>query len=196
MLNFTPHRNKKNNRGFTILVAVVTAGMLLIIAVSIADIALKEKILSSSGKDSQIAFYAADTGLECAMYWDVKKGVFSPDAADNAPDASSVSGVIGCNSNNLTNFSLISDNKATSDNSGNNPHVYSYGFTEQNIPVVGGGKTCAQIFVSKTTNDAGVDPVFHVNRDVTRVYTRIDVYGYNTCDPALSRMERGIAANY
>ena len=82
------YRKKNNNnsqRGFTILVAVITAGILLIIAMSIGGIALKEKILSASSKDSQIAFYAADTAMECALYWDQKKGVFTPDINGELP---------------------------------------------------------------------------------------------------------------
>ena len=36
----------------------------------------KEVILSSLGRDSQFAFYAADTGVECALFWDVRYGYF------------------------------------------------------------------------------------------------------------------------
>jgi hypothetical protein len=39
------HNHKNTKRGFTILVAVVTAGILLIVAMSIGGIALKEQVL-------------------------------------------------------------------------------------------------------------------------------------------------------
>lgn len=30
------------------------------------------------GRESQYAFYAADTGAECALYWDVRHNYFAP----------------------------------------------------------------------------------------------------------------------
>lgn len=67
----------KPNRGFTLLVAVLVSGVLLSIALAIFNITVKELLLSSSGRDSQFAFYAADSGAECALYWDQKGGGFS-----------------------------------------------------------------------------------------------------------------------
>ena len=50
----------------------VISSLLLSIGISIYNITLKELILSSYGRNSQFAFYAADTGLECALYWNIK----------------------------------------------------------------------------------------------------------------------------
>lgn len=36
--------------------------------------AQKEVFLSTLGRDSQYAFYAADAGAECALYWDFRDG--------------------------------------------------------------------------------------------------------------------------
>lgn len=60
------------NKGFTLFIAVVVTGTLLLIATGIITLAYKQGLIASSGKESQIAFYAADSGLECALYWDVK----------------------------------------------------------------------------------------------------------------------------
>jgi hypothetical protein len=60
------------NRGFTLFIAVVITGTLLLIATGIATLAYKQGLISSYGKESQIAFYAADSGIDCALYWDVK----------------------------------------------------------------------------------------------------------------------------
>jgi hypothetical protein len=38
---------------------------------------LKETKLSFAGKESQYAFYAADSGLECTLYWDYQFESFS-----------------------------------------------------------------------------------------------------------------------
>ncbi len=67
-------RLKARQRGFTLLLASLIASLLLAIGLSMFTIAQKEIILSSLGRDSQYAFYAADAGAECALYWDLKGG--------------------------------------------------------------------------------------------------------------------------
>lgn len=67
---------QNNKRGFALFIAVITAGILLLIAVAISDLSYKEQIITISAKESKEAFYAADTGLECALYWDVIHGNF------------------------------------------------------------------------------------------------------------------------
>ncbi len=62
------------SRGFTLLLASLVASLLLSLGLSMFVIAQKEIILSSLGRDSQYAFYAADAGAECALYWDLKGG--------------------------------------------------------------------------------------------------------------------------
>lgn len=58
------------NRGFTLLIAVLIGSLMLSIGFAIFNFAFKELILASSAKESQIAFFAADAGLECALYHD------------------------------------------------------------------------------------------------------------------------------
>lgn len=177
--------NKSHKDGFTILVAVVTASILLIIAMSIGGIALKEQVLSASGKESQVAFFAADTAMECALYWDQKVGVFAPDQNGNPP---STPPSVGCNNNSLV--------PATASSFSVGDTQYSYSFVEENIPVGNGSRTtCAQVTVTKYVNDSSFDGN-GVARDPTRVYTTIAAYGYNTCNASLNRLERGIIANY
>lgn len=59
-----------DNRGFTILLAALVASLVLSLGISIFTIARKSITLSTMGRDSQFAFYAADTAAECALYWD------------------------------------------------------------------------------------------------------------------------------
>lgn len=59
-------------RGFTILFAVLIASILLAIGIAIFDITVRELRLSSVARESQFAIYAAETGVECALYWDSK----------------------------------------------------------------------------------------------------------------------------
>lgn len=60
--------------GFTVLFAVLVGSLLLSIGLSIAHIAIREVTLSTAGKESNYAFFAADTGIECALYWDINVG--------------------------------------------------------------------------------------------------------------------------
>lgn len=69
--------DQAREKGFTLLLAALIASIVLSLGVSIAGLIQKELILSSTGRDSQFAFYAADSGAECALYWDVRKRVFS-----------------------------------------------------------------------------------------------------------------------
>ena len=67
----------KHKRGFVLLLAVLVSGILLALGLALYNIASKELLLSSAGRDSQFAFYAADSGIECALYWDAKEQAFS-----------------------------------------------------------------------------------------------------------------------
>jgi len=60
---------QKNNseKGYTLLFAVIVSVLVLSIAAFILSVSRKEAILASSARDSIYAFYAADSGLECAV---------------------------------------------------------------------------------------------------------------------------------
>lgn len=73
-INYTKNRNKK--LGFALLFSVITASILLSIGLSVFNISLKELLLSTASRDSQIAFYSADSARECAIYWDLKHAAF------------------------------------------------------------------------------------------------------------------------
>ncbi len=70
----------KTQRGFTLLFAVVATSLLMGVTLGILNLTTKQLILSSVGRDSQLAFYAADSGAECARYWDLRSNAFTPDA--------------------------------------------------------------------------------------------------------------------
>ena len=56
-----------SKKGYTLLFAVIVSVLLLSIAAFILSVSRKQAILSSSARDSIYAFYAADSGLECAV---------------------------------------------------------------------------------------------------------------------------------
>jgi len=68
-------RNYKN--GFTLLFAVIIIGVVLSVGLAIYTILMKEFKLSAFARESQTAFYAADSGYECMIYWDIKRQMVS-----------------------------------------------------------------------------------------------------------------------
>jgi len=63
-------------KGFAMLYAVIIASVVVIVAYAVSQLALTETNLSIIGRRSQVAFYAANSGLECASYGDVRLAVF------------------------------------------------------------------------------------------------------------------------
>lgn len=64
--------NKKqmNNSGFAMLFTVLIISLILSISLGISNVTFKQTILSSLAKDSQVAFYQADSATECGVYYD------------------------------------------------------------------------------------------------------------------------------
>ena len=67
---------ERSERGFTLMLAALVASVALALGTAIFSLAQKELTLSSVGRDSQFAFYAADSGAECALYWDIRFQLF------------------------------------------------------------------------------------------------------------------------
>ncbi len=63
---------KNSNRGFVALFTVLIAAVVLAMAVGIANISLKQIILSASSTDANESFYAADSGVECVLFHDLR----------------------------------------------------------------------------------------------------------------------------
>ncbi len=74
------------SRGFSMLFSVLASSLVLSIGLSIFNLTLKELVLSSSGRESQFAFYAADSGAECALYWDLEgTNIFATPTSPHTP---------------------------------------------------------------------------------------------------------------
>jgi hypothetical protein len=63
-------QNKRKNKGFVILFSVTISSILLAISLGVANIALKELKFGTSVKESNDAFFAADSGMELALFND------------------------------------------------------------------------------------------------------------------------------
>lgn len=68
--------NLKPNKGFVSLFAVLISLVVLAITIGISNVAFKENVLAFSAKEGSYAFFAADTGLECALFHD-SRALFS-----------------------------------------------------------------------------------------------------------------------
>lgn len=55
---------------FALLFTVLVIGLILSIGIGISNVTLKQSILSALAKDSQIAFYEADSAIECGLLYD------------------------------------------------------------------------------------------------------------------------------
>ena len=70
-------RYRKKQEGFVLLFAVTISSILLSVALGVANVAFREVKFSASGRDTNNAFLAADTGVECALANDkLSDGVF------------------------------------------------------------------------------------------------------------------------
>ena len=57
---------RKDQRGYTLLFAVLTASVVIGVAVFILSISRGQFLLASAARESTYAIYAADSGIECA----------------------------------------------------------------------------------------------------------------------------------
>jgi len=119
------------SRGFTLLISVLVSSILLALGLAIFNIASKELTLSSSSRESQFAFYAADSGIECALYWDYQEDAFST----SSPMQPSCKGAP------VTDYSINFD-------SGTGIYTTEFSF------ILGGGETtpCTDVIVTRTEN--------------------------------------------
>ncbi|MCA9356707.1 pilus assembly PilX N-terminal domain-containing protein [Candidatus Nomurabacteria bacterium] len=59
----------KTESGFALLMTMIVVGAVISIGLSMLDLTLRQVRLSTNAKESEIAFHAANAGLECAQFW-------------------------------------------------------------------------------------------------------------------------------
>ncbi len=165
----------KKQKGFTVLFSVIVSAIVLAIGISIANITLKQIIISSAGRESQIAFYAADSGAECAMYYDLKNtDIFN---LISAPSSDSISCF-----NNTAEDSIDFDRPIDGSAATTTFTIYFKDLTSGNQT-----QLCAKVSVGK----------HDFNSDGIADKTIIESRGYNVCDSGNPRqLERGLEITY
>ena len=61
--------NKSSQAGFALLVSLIVVSVVVSVGLALLDVTIKQLRLSSNSTDSEIAFHAANAGVECAQYW-------------------------------------------------------------------------------------------------------------------------------
>ena len=155
--------NPSKQKGYTLLFAVLTATLVLGVAVFILNISRKQFLLASTARDSMFSLYSADSGIECVA---ANKAALSP----SKPQA------ITCDGQTITpSFS----NKTYTDSSGNShpdaeQATFNFGFSYTDASGhtgALGSNGCADMTViqyADLTNPAITDTV-------------MDSRGYNFC---------------
>jgi Tfp pilus assembly protein PilX len=68
MENHNPSISYSSKGGFALLMALITVTVVSSIGVSLLSLSTKQVRLSTNAKDSEIAFHAANAGIECGRY--------------------------------------------------------------------------------------------------------------------------------
>src|SRR3989344_2234416 len=73
----------KNKNGITLLLAVFVSSLALTLGLGIFTLFFSEIEFSGTSKESLIAFYAADSGIECAIFWDIEQNAFATSSSNS-----------------------------------------------------------------------------------------------------------------
>jgi len=87
---------EKNQKGYAILFTIVIVSAVSVITAGLTNAVYKQLVLSSLAKDSQSAFYQADTAGDCALYADRVEG------AKPIPNLITAGGIFSCGGLELT----------------------------------------------------------------------------------------------
>lgn len=167
---------KSNKKGFVVLFAVVLASIILSVSLGVANIAYKELIFTTSAKNSNDAFYAADTGAECALYYDQKSTV-------------SATGNVFAFGQATSDVATECGGKAVDLNSGSGTQADPWTFYL--FPIGPSGKACAKVSLWK--DDSVIPTVTTID---ARGYNVYDVVSPNCSFSGANRVERHIQLTY
>ena len=173
-------------RGFTIFFAVLVSSLALSVGLAIYDLLIRELALSQVATQSQLAIYAADTGAECALYWDNKYNTINVTDSDGSAFATSSatqSSDYAQASQALCNLQDITNNA-----------TFAFPWTITNLTAnsalttfkVSMGSVLASPCATVTVSKVGNPPV-----------TTVVSHGFNACSSAgVIRVERALQVTY
>jgi hypothetical protein len=160
---------QKQSSGFVLLFAVTLSAILLSIALGVSNITFRELRFSTNARDTNDAFFAADTGLECAEFYDKSTSHIFEEGGGTS---------IKC----IGNHDITVTRGFEGDS-----NAFFWSFTLSGLN--SGGQGCANVTVDKRWVTDG----YHTYTVVTS-----DGYnnGDSTCTPTSNRVEREIKSEY
>jgi type II secretory pathway pseudopilin PulG len=78
--------NTERQAGFALLISLIVVGVVISVGLSILDLSIKQVRLSSNAKQSELAFHAANAGMECARYWRRENSALIENGGNINPD--------------------------------------------------------------------------------------------------------------
>jgi hypothetical protein len=178
----------KASRGFAIFFAMLVASLCLAVGLAIYDLTVRELDLSATVSQSQYAIYAADTGAECALYWDLKCSLGG--CRENSAFATSTA-FQGINSGVLCNVQDIAQ--------------YGTPPTPFDAPPTGWSAWTRTVTATAATTSFYLSfrpqqpycAWVEVAKSGSPTQTTIISHGYNTCDAgSMLRLERVLQVSY
>jgi len=182
------NHKKTGEKGISIIYAMLVSSVVLAVGTAVASIAAREVTLSSFSRESQAAYFAADAGINCALWYDLKApglllGAFSP----LNPTPTSIS----CNGE---NFSVGGEQTPSPQETTTILDMcFADASASDDVSVVFHPSYSVEVKVIKTETETG-DPAIRDDNDFA---TMIESRGYNSCDPTyVRRVERAIRVTY
>ena len=170
----------QKNKGFVILFSMLISSLILMISAGLFNVVQKEVVLSSYSRESQRAFYAADSALECALYADIvgiklngsesnPRTPFTVNPTGYEVHSGEDSGKeeYQCGGEPIRSYHLANAE-------GTELYEIPYAFTYQNS-FNQNDQSCAYVLIEKEIKDPLLD-------DPLRTEVRITAVGYNVCD--------------
>ena len=127
--------------GFALLMTLIVVGVVLSVGLSILDLSIKQVKLSTNAKESEVAFHAANAGMECARYWRRENATEMEAGQDISPTCFSVTAGTISPSVLPSTVTVVGDG---------NSYLYNYEFTWGPISDV----RCTQVESLVTNADA------------------------------------------
>ena len=134
-----PMRTQKNQEGITLLITLLLMGVLLGVSSSILNITLKQFQLSGIAYQSELAFQAANAGLECAQFHDWENNSF-----DVPSDGTRAAASVAC-----MEEVAVFDSLGTAGSGDEQKFQFSWGVPE----------VCSEFSVYKYYNETGDEPM-------------------------------------
>jgi len=172
----------RQNTGFTLLLALLVSSIVLAISLGVFGIVVREISLSTSARESRLAFYAANSGIECAVYWDFVQGAF----ATSSPAPTTIT----CNNQSFDVGGWGSCTPTACSSTGETKN----GLSTVNQLTLSNESCAFEVEVVKTcVSDTGACTTG--NEPNKRILTTIRSRGHNTCTGGFV-VERGLQAQY